>query len=534
MKKLYKNAKVYTGELPLKEAFAVEDGRFIFAGSSEEGYALGADETEDLGGRFVCAGFNDSHMHLLGFGSALSMAPLAEHTASLGELLDCLREHAKAHPLREGQWLRGRGWNQDYFSDVSRMPNRWDLDRVSKDHPIAITRCCGHAMAVNSKALELCGIDASTPSPEGGRIGMKDGEPDGLFYDGAMPLIVNNIPLPGKEEVKDMIRSACRALNGYGITSVQSDDFSAFRGLPWETVIGAYKELEASGELTVRVYEQCNLTEVDDFKRFTAAGNSARSGSDMFRIGPLKLLGDGSLGARTAYLSRPYADDPSGRGFPIFTQEQLDALTECANESGFQFAVHAIGDACLDMVLDAAEKALEKHPRADHRHGIVHCQISRPDQLERIAKLKMHVYAQSIFLDYDTKIVKERAGEELASSSYSWKTLMDKGVCVSNGSDCPVELPDVMKGIQCAVTRRSCSGGEVYLKEEAFTVEEALDSFTRNAARASFDEDIKGRIVPGMLADFTLLSEDPFEADPDHIKEIEILGAWLGGEKVFG
>ena len=363
---------------------------------------------------------------------------------------------------------------------------------------------------------------------------MKDGEPDGLFYDGAMPLIVNNIPLPGKEEVKDMIRSACRALNGYGITSVQSDDFSAFRGLPWETVIGAYKELEASGELTVRVYEQCNLTEVDDFKRFTAAGNSARSGSDMFRIGPLKLLGDGSLGARTAYLSRPYADDPSGRGFPIFTQEQLDALTECANESGFQFAVHAIGDACLDMVLDAAEKALEKHPRADHRHGIVHCQISRPDQLERIAKLKMHVYAQSIFLDYDTKIVKERAGEELASSSYSWKTLMDKGVCVSNGSDCPVELPDVMKGIQCAVTRRSCSGGEVYLKEEAFTVEEALDSFTRNAARASFDEDIKGRIVPGMLADFTLLSEDPFEADPDRIKDIEILGTWLGGEKVFG
>lgn len=534
MKTLYYNGKVYTGELPLQEAFAVEDGVFVFAGSSAEGLAAGADEKIDLGGLFVCAGFNDSHMHLLGFGAALSMAPLAEHTQSLGDLLDCLRKHAEEHPVGAGRWLRGRGWNQDYFTDERRMPDRWDLDKVSSDYPIAVTRCCGHAMAVNSKALEICGIGADSVSPEGGRIGMKDGEPDGLFYDDAMSLIIKNIPLPDKDEVKDMIRAACRALGSFGVTSVQSDDLSAFRGLPWQTVTDAYRELERGGELSVRIYEQCNFTDPELFRGFIAAGNSARSGSDMFRIGPLKLLGDGSLGARTAYLSRPYADDPSGRGFPIFTQSQLDELTECANENGFQFAVHAIGDACLDMVLEAAEKALAKKPRPDHRHGIVHCQISRPDQLDRIARLGLHVYAQSIFLDYDTRIVRQRAGDELAASSYSWKTLMEKGVCVSNGSDCPVELPDALKGIQCAVTRKSCSGGEPYLPHEAFTVEEAIDSFTRNAARSSFDEDRKGRIAAGMLADFVLLSEDPFAADPETIKDIKVLGTWLGGRKVFG
>jgi predicted amidohydrolase YtcJ len=197
-------------------------------------------------------------------------------------------------------------------------------------------------------------------------------------------------------------------------------------------------------------------------------------------------------------------------------------------------AVHAIGDACLDEVLDAIEEALDKNPRKDHRHGIVHCQISREDQLKRIARLNLHVYAQSIFLDYDNHIVEKRVGKELAATSYHWKTLMDQGVSVSNGSDCPVELPDVMAGMECAVTRTSLDGTGPYVADQAFSVREALDSYTIRGAEASFEEKIKGRIAPGYLADFTVLNGNPFETEPGSLHEIRVLDCFLGGKRLFG
>ena len=532
MRTLYRNAKVYTGDLPLAEAFAVEDGRFVFAGAEAD--APACDETVDLAGGFVCPGFNDSHMHLLNFGQSLTMADLASHTDSLAGMLDYLRSFAAALPAGEGRWIRGRGWNQDYFTDTDRMPDRHDLDTVSADTPVVIVRCCGHCMAVNSAALALCGIDAGTSCPEGGRIGMSGGEPDGRLYDDAMSLVYSRLPLPGPEEVKDMLRRGCAALNAYGVTSAQSDDYCVFRALPWQTVNRAFRELEESGELTVRVYEQSNFTSVPALREFMAAGCVTGAGTDMFRIGPLKLLGDGSLGARTAYLSRPYADDPTTRGIPIFTREQLEELIGCAHAAGMQVAVHAIGDATLDMILDAVEKAQAEHPRADCRHGIVHCQITRPEQLRRMADLDMHIYAQTIFLDYDIHIVERLAGPELAAFSYSWKTLMELGCSVSNGTDCPVEPPDAMAGIQCAVTRTTLRDRVgPYLPDQAFTVQEALDSYTVRGAEASFEETVKGRIAPGYLADFAVLGADPFETDPYSLRNIPVLATYLGGRQVY-
>ena len=183
--------------------------------------------------------------------------------------------------------------------------------------------------------------------------------------------------------------------------------------------------------------------------------------------------------------------------------------------------------------MSSIEKALQKAPREDHRHGIVHCQITRPDQLDKIVENNLHVYAQTIFLDYDLHIVHQRVGEELASTSYSWKTLMNRGTTVSNGSDCPVEMPRVLSGIQCAVTRCDLNGAGPYLPNEAFTVQEALDSFTKAGAYASFEEHVKGRIQPGMLADFVVLGGNPFESKPDGIKDISVLQTWLGGKTVF-
>lgn len=479
MKTIYINGKVYTGSLPLAEAFAVEDGKFTFCGSNAEGRALAAESGElvDLAGAFVCAGFNDSHMHLLSYGSALNCAALNEHTESLAEMLAYLREYIAGKNAPAGTWITGRGWNQDYFSDVDRLPSRYDLDSVSTEYPILITRACGHCLVVNSTALALIGISADTPSPEGGNIGTENGELDGRLYDNAMELAYSKIPLPGKDEVKECIRMACRALNSYGVTSSQTDDYCVYRSLPWEIVNEAYRELEAEGELTVRVYEQSNFVDTTSLAAFIESGCVSGTGSDRFRIGPLKMLGDGALGARTAYLSVPYADDPDAVGIPVFSQELMDAMVDLAVKNGMQVAVHAIGDACLDSVLSAYEKAFGKYAPEDHRCGIVHCQITRPEQLAKIAELGFHVYAQSIFLDYDINMVESRVGPELASTSYCWKTLMKNGVHVSNGTDCPVELPKALAGIQCAVTRRTLKGVGPYLPEEAFTVEEALNSY---------------------------------------------------------
>lgn len=526
MKTLYRNGRVFTGALPLCSAFVVEDGRFLYAG--DEAGAPTCEERVDLGGAFVSPGFIDSHMHLLNYGQALSIAPLHAHTESLEAMLDCLRAAAPA-----SGWILGRGWNQDYFSDCGRMPNRHDLDRVSREVPVCAVRACGHVLSVNSAALARLGISGESESPIGGEIVMENGEPNGIFLDAAMDLVLTAIPDPDREELKAMLRLACQRLNAFGVTACHSDDLSMYPNLPWREVYGAFSELESAGELSVRVYEQAYFTEPEALRGFLSAGHMTGRGSELFRTGPLKLLADGSLGARTALLARDYADKSGERGLAIFRQERLDELVATAHAAGMQIAVHCIGDGALDMVLDSFEKALTARPRADHRHGIVHCQIMRPDQWERMAALKLRVYAQSIFLDYDIHIVAQRVGAELAASSYSWKSLMKLGVPVSNGSDCPVEEPNVLAGIQCAVTRCTLGGEGPYLPAEAFSVEEALRSFTVMGAEAAFAEGKQGEIAPGIPADFVLLGADPFETAPEAIKDIPVLATYLGGKKVY-
>jgi len=536
MKSIFYNASVYTGTLPLAQAFIVEGNRFFFAGSNADALAQQCPEDKliDLKGAFVCPGFNDSHMHLLNFGQAIAIAPLHLHTTSLEDMVRCLQDQLAAGPGVRGNWVMGRGWNQDYFTDVSRMPNRYDLDRVSTQVPVCAVRACGHALVLNSRALELLGITAQTPQVEGGQIVMENGEPNGIFFDNAMDAVYAAIPTPGKAGLKQMILSACAALNAYGVTSSQTDDYCVFRNTPWQDVNDAYRELEQEGKLTVRVNEQANFTDVAALDAFVQAGNVTGSGSAFFRIGPLKMLGDGALGARTAYLSRPYADAPGTRGLSVFTAAEFDALIGYANAHHMQVAIHTIGDACLDLVLGSIEKALAENPRQNHRHGIVHCQITRPDQLERISRLGLHVYAQSIFLDYDIRIVEPRVGSELAATSYSWKTLKSLGATVSNGTDCPVELPDALAGIQCAVTRCSLDGTSgPYLPAEAFTVAEALDSYTAAGAYASFEEDRKGSIQPGMLADFVVLQQNPFAVAPADIRKMPVLATYVDGRKVW-
>lgn len=536
MRTVFLNGKIYTGTLPLAEAFVIEDGAFLYVGSSAGANAFAGINAAcvDLKGQFVCAGFNDSHMHVLHYGQVLSSPRLNEHTHSLEDMLCCLKNYLNSPLYMEGTWLVGHGWNQDYFSDVSREPNRWDLDRVSSEIPVVAVRCCGHSMAVNSKVLSLMHITSETPQPEGGRIGFEGAEPNGLFYDNAMELVYDCIPAPSKEALKQMILLAGKTLNSYGVTSCHSDDYQVFKNVPWQMVNEAFQELEASGDLSVRVYEQSNFTSLSSLKEFINAGNKTRTGSEMFRIGPLKLVGDGSLGARTAYLSSPYSDDPSVLGFPLFSKQELKELVEYAHINGMQIAVHEIGDAGVDDYLASLESAFAIYSVQDHRHGLVHCQITRPDQLQKIEQLGLHIYVQPIFLDYDNRIVEARVGEARASSSYSWKTLRDKGLSVSFGTDCPVELPNALGCIQCSVTRKTLDGTVgPYLPGEAFSIQEAIDAYTIASAEASFEENKKGRIQPGYYADFVVLSENLFDIPQSEIQNVAVEQVYLAGKQVY-
>lgn len=539
MKKIYYNGIIYTGNGSDAEAMAVENGRIIAVGDLETVRAACGDTrvpAYDLNGRFVVPGFNDSHMHLLNYGYTLQLVDLSGHTRSMEEMLQKLTDWIEEYKPEPGTWVVGRGWNHDYFQDEKRFPNRHDLDRVSTDHPILVIRACGHIACANTRAVEMAGISSATPQPEGGCFDVdEEGRPEGIFREYGVDLIKGAMLEPSKEEMKALLLLAMKDLNSRGITSVQTDDLAAFPEAPYERVLTAYRELEAEGQMTVKVYEQCLLSNLGLLRDFLGKGLRTGVGSDYFRIGPLKLLSDGSLGARTAYLSQPYADgEPGQRGIAVYSQEELDELIGLADREGMQIAVHCIGDGAMEMVVASLKKALRENPnRTDRRHGIVHCQITTKKLLEDFSRLKLHAYVQTIFLDYDSHIVESRVGTERAAETYRFKTLYSNGVSVSNGSDCPVEKPDVMAGIQCAVTRSALDGSKTFLPEEAFSVEEALETYTSMGARASFEEEKKGKLLPGMAADFVVLERDIRKVQAEKIKDTAVLETYIDGICVY-
>jgi len=529
----YTNARVFTGMDGFAKSFVVGHDRFLLVGSDEETRSAYPDaKTIDLGGRFVMAGFNDSHMHLLGIGNMLSMAQLAPCSDSLAHVLDALRAYATDHP--QESFVLGRGWNQDFFTDVRRFPNRDDLDAVCPDRPCLITRACGHVAIANSAALRLAGIDQLSVSVDGGCVETDgSGRPTGVLSENAIALVSSLIPKPDRAAIARRLELAMAFIRQFGVTSVQSDDFST-GDLPFEDVLGAYLDLKAAGKMTVRVTEQCNLPDEAALDRFLSAGYCTGWGDEWLRIGPLKLLVDGSLGARTALLHAPYGDAPDTRGIATYTQEALNALVLKAHRAGMQIAIHAIGDAAADMVLDAYEAAQRACPRIDARHGIVHAQVLNHALAARMKELNLHAYIQSIFLDYDTQIVYPRLGER-AQQAYPAASLLAQGITLSNGSDSPVELPNALGGVQCAVTRApfTRSTKAPYLPQEALSIEQALLSYTAFGAHASFEDDFKGLIRAGHLADFIVLDNDPFQTEHGQIHAIEVAAVYTAGKQVL-
>lgn len=522
MIRLFYNAEVYRGKGMFCEAFAAEDGRFIACGGSEELLkAFPNAEKHDMRGRFICPGFTDSHMHMLNYGKMLSQLDLADKTGALEQVV-CAAKDALTGTAGSG-WLVGRGWNDSYFADEKRFPERRDLDRVSRDVPVMLTRACGHVTSLNGAALRASGITRDTPDPEGGRIGRDDdGEPNGLLYEKAVELAMP--PRPDIDTMRRYLEAAEDGMAAAGITCAESDDLATINDVDFKDVLETFALWKDNAK--VRVYEQCNLPDIASLKEFFALGCNTGSGDDIFGIGPLKLLADGSLGARTAYLREGYADMPGTRGMAIYTQDELNERILTAHEHGMRCAVHVIGDGALEMLLNAYGAL--GGDISSMRHGAVHCQISDEKQIEYIIKYGIHAYVQPIFLDYDTRIVEQRTGAR-SGTSYAFGTLLRAG-CASFGSDCPVEKPDPLRGIQCAVTRRPLDLSlPAYRPDEAVSVAEAIDGFTSAGAFAACAEDRRGMIADGMQADFTVLAENPFRVAPESISTIKVNETWMDG-----
>ncbi|WP_157949989.1 amidohydrolase [Vallitalea okinawensis] len=528
------NAKAVTlnDEQPYAEAVGIRGSKIAIVGSNEEVLQHRNTDTKvmDLLGKSLVPGFNDSHMHLINFANVRRMIPLSD-CQSIEEVISLSRVFLKNHPNHSG-WIKGRGWKQENFVE-KRFLNKYDLDQISTEHPIIMTRACGHVMVVNSKALEIAGINSDTPQPEGGQIDVDHkGEPTGVFREHAIGLIYDFIESPGLDEIKSMIYEVCRLALKDGITSIQTDDFQTFSDSDYDKIIQAYEELKEEGNLPIRIYQQCLLQELNDLKQFLDKGYYTGYGDEYFKIGPLKLLADGSLGARTALLSQPYEDDPSTCGIGVFTQEELDAIVTYAHDNGMQIAIHCIGDEILDRAIKSYEKALQLQPRNNHRHGIVHCQITREDLTSRLIKSNIIAYIQPIFLDSDIPIVEKRIGKDRAKVSYNFKTMMDLGIHTPYGSDCPVEPFNVMKSIFCAVTREDLHGVPKggWLPDQKVTLMEALHNYTKESAYASFEEHLKGSIEEGLLADLVVLDRDIMNLSNDLLKDVLVDMTIVNGE----
>lgn len=527
------NAKIWTGDAarPWAAAVAVQNGVTAAVGG-EELLELAGPGTRviDRGGLPLLPGLGDSHLHLGEVGRGMDVADLAG-ASSPEEMGEMLRAFVRQRQLSPGQLVLGWGWNQDRFPH-KQMPTLAELDAMLPGYPIVLTRVCQHIAAANSAAMALAGITNDTPDPPGGAIGRdQTGAANGIFRENGVRLLPGAGAITPVDAERWFAAAAAKAA-ALGLTMAHSEDLCSFPGLGWREVLDAWLRLDADGKLPIRVVQQCQFLTVAELEEFFAAGYYPGWSRGNITVGPLKIVSDGSLGARTALLSRPYADDPAaGQGMAVLPWEQVDELVAAAHRRGMAAVIHAIGDGALDHCLDAIRRAKERYPEQNPRHGIVHCQITRPDQLRRIRELGVQVLAQPVFLEYDLHMAGLRVGPELEETSYAWRTMVESGIPFSAGSDSPIESMDPFGNLYCAVTRRDYDGRPAggWHPRECLTLDQALAAATAGVAWAAGQEGRLGRIAPGLLADYTAPDRDLFAIPPRELRRVRADFTVLGG-----
>lgn len=505
-----RGGRFYTVATPdvVEGSLAVRDGRIVFLGEDRDADAwVGADtEVIDLAGRAVTPGLIDAHSHLAGLGFSLAQVDLVG-TESYQEVID--RVATAAAEAVPDAWIRGRGWDQNDWPSKA-FPSHRPLSDAVAEHPVWLTRVDGHAALLNELALELAGITAETADPPGGRI-LRDeqGRPTGVLVDTAMDLAADAIPPPPAGAVVAAIERAARECNAVGLTTVTDMGVG-------ESTLQAYEGLAGEGRLPLRV--SAFLTDEPAlldrwFERGPRVAAPRRGGGadDRFQVRGVKLYADGALGSRGAALVEPYSDEPGHAGLLITGTDHLREVCARAVDSGFQVAVHAIGDRGNLVVLDAYERCFGGEPRPDLRFRIEHAQVLRLQDIERLARLGIVASMQPTHATSDMPWAEQRLGERRLAGAYAWRRVLEAGGRLALGSDFPVESPDPRLGLYAAVTRQDRAGNppQGWLPGQRLKRQEALRGFTLDAAWALFLDTEVGSLEVGKRADLVVWGDDP-------------------------
>ena len=537
---IFTRGNIYTGvqassqfsSVDREEAIAVRGDRILAVGKVAGMSKYKGPETQviDLGGHFVMPGFNDAHLHLADAGMQKLDVDLIG-VKTLDEMRN--RVAAKVATAKPGDWILGGGWDETKWP-VKALPSRWDLDEVSGDHPIFLDRVDGHLAVANTRALQLASITIASRDPQGGHIDRNEnGEPTGILRDTAQDAVRAVIPPATHDKMREGIEIALADLAGHGVTSAQ--DYSP----NWEN-FQIYEELEKEGKLTARISEWLPFDEsIDDL---TKKRDSHPQSDLMLHTGMLKAFMDGSLGGHTAALLAPYTDDPQTSGLPRYDPDKLNTMAKERVLAGFQLGFHAIGDKGVQMALDAfigAEKAArEQKIKAanggdDYRLRVEHAQVTTPAQIAQFKQWKIIASMQPSHVLTDMYWAQDRLGPKRAADSYTWNAFLAKGVTLAFGTDYPVEPVNPFRGLYAAVTRKSEDGKMSYFPEQRITMDEAIAAYTTGSAFAQFEEKEKGKLAPGMLADFVVLDRDITAVVPEKVLQTKVLRTVVGGKTVY-
>lgn len=530
--KWFKNGKVYSETGQFHDSMLVEKERIVKVGSLKECQkAFIGDDIIDLEGKTVIPGLIDSHLHFLMTAEYLSLLPITGVT-SMNELLTRCADYIEKNKLTDADVLYSEGWNHTLFTDEKRVPDRYDLDRASSTVPIVLVRVDRHVMSLNTAALKYFGLTNQTRVDSGGELEVDEaGELTGVLKETALDLVKAKLPEKNREEKKRLLIQTMALANRYGITSMHTNDA---KDNQIEETLSLYEEIESNQQLSVRFYHQIWFNDGQFLPSFLSGPYSFHKGSEWNRIGPIKYFIDGTLGSRTAALYEPYSDDASTCGIHTKSQETLNKEVKMAVDNGFQVITHGIGDRGIEMILDAYDYALDGSDN-DLRLGINHMQITNYELIDRVAERDYLTYVQPLFLEDDLPILYDRIGKERAETSYLFNSMKKKGVHQSFSSDAPIVSFNPFDTIQCAVTRNRLTNPlpVAFLPEEAMTVEEAVDAYTFEGAYASFEEDKKGRLKEGYLADFVILNEDIFTIKENTIRNVTVSATYVNGDAVY-
>ncbi|MBI5726924.1 MAG: amidohydrolase [Ignavibacteriales bacterium] len=524
--RLFFNGTIYTGckTTQFCEAVVTCDEHIVYAGNLQEAKRYISPQTIhiDLDGAFMLPGFIDSHMHLVWGGEYLQSVNLT--TASNRE--DFISRLKSFIPHKISKWIVGGNWNQFNFDKVQ-LPDKSWIDDITGSIPTLLHRMDYHIALANSAALAIAGIKNGTPIPEGGDILFdSSGDPTGILKDAAIDIVTAHIPKPGTQQLKQFIKSTFSEANKHGITSVH--DISAPEHIP------VLKDMERKGHLTCRVYSRLPIEQHQDF---IDIGITRNFGKDYLKLGSLKAFADGSLGAGTAWMFDHFNDEPhnAGMAMEIMSSGKLAEYVAHADAHHLQVSVHAIGDKANHEVLNILERTSKQNKFWDRRFRIEHAQHLHPDDVERFGKLGAIASMQPLHLHEDGGWMHSRIGVDRCKGAYMFGSLIGSGARVCFGSDFPIVSLDPIAGIYSAVTRKvKNSRPQVEnIARELITLQDAIDCYTKNAAYAAFEENCKGTIEPGKLADFAVLDRNLFLIDYDELPEVKVLKTFVGAKEVY-